>query len=54
VRGCGLWWTGDILVEMGLGWRYRMWNSRRVNLEGNIIWSEKKSLIKRRNNKKKE
>jgi hypothetical protein len=31
--------VGDILVEMGAGRRYRMWNSQRVDWEGNKIWS---------------
>jgi hypothetical protein len=29
----------DILVEMGVWRRYGMWNSQRVNKEGNKIWS---------------
>jgi hypothetical protein len=40
-----VWWGegGDILVEMGVGvWRkYRMWNSWRMDWEGNKIWSLK-------------
>jgi hypothetical protein len=34
---------GDIHVETGLGWRYEMWNSWRVDRgRGNKIWSVKK------------
>jgi hypothetical protein len=36
---------GDILVETGrggMGRRYGMWNSWRVDWEGNKIWSVKK------------
>jgi hypothetical protein len=40
-----VWWGrgGDILVEVGgMGRRYGMWNSWRVDWEGNKIWSVKK------------
>jgi hypothetical protein len=30
---------GDILVETGARRRYEMWNSLRVDQEGNEIWS---------------
>jgi hypothetical protein len=41
-----VWWVGsrgqgDILLEMGLGKRYGMWNSQRVDQERNKIWSVK-------------
>jgi hypothetical protein len=40
---CGRGWGGgDILVEMGHGWRYGMWNSQRVDWEGDKIWVVKK------------
>jgi hypothetical protein len=42
MRGSG---GGDILVETkGVGRGYGICNSQRVDLEGNIYWSEKKKI----------
>jgi hypothetical protein len=41
-RGLGFEMCGDILLGTGWGRKYEMWNSRRVDLEGNKIWSVKK------------
>jgi hypothetical protein len=37
--------SGDILVEMA-GGRYGIWNSQRMDWDGNKIWTVKKSLNK--------
>jgi hypothetical protein len=49
------WEGGDILVEMGEGvgrvvveGRYGMWDSQRVDWEGDKIWSVNEDKIKRR------
>jgi len=42
---------GDILKEKGaLGRKYGIWNSLRVNLEGNKFWSIKKKKVINYNN----
>lgn len=38
--------SGDILMEMG-GWgRYGIWNSQKVDQEGDKIWTVKKKIKK--------
>jgi hypothetical protein len=36
--------SGDILLEAGFGGRSRMWNSQRVDLDEDKVWTGKKKI----------